>query len=76
MISQIDSVIAEIDVTGLNMNTELTATLKFIDKSQNVMSEDKINDDITIEGVVKKVTVAVELWRKRSGVLFDTYIIP
>ena len=73
VISQIDSVIAEIDVTGLNMNTELTATLKFIDKSQNVMSEDKINDDITIEGVVKKVTVAVELWRKRSGVLFDIH---
>ncbi len=71
VISQIDSVVAEIDVTGLMLDSELTAKLKFIDKSQNEMSEDKINDDITIEGDIKTVTVAVELWRKRSGVLFD-----
>lgn len=73
VISQIDSVVAEIDVTGLMLNSQLTATLKFIDKSQNEMSEDKINDDITIEGDIQKVTVAVELWRKRSGILFDIH---
>jgi len=70
IISQIDSVVAVINVTNMSANGERTATLQFIDKDQNAISRDQIEDDVTISGD-GEVKVYVELWKKISGVKFD-----
>ena len=71
VISQIDSVVAYIDVTNMSGSGVKTANLVYIDKEQNTISEETINDDITVEGGVTNVVVNVELWRKQSGVTFN-----
>ncbi len=69
IISQIDSVVAVINVTNMSVSSDRSATLSFIDKNQNEISQDLITDDVTISGD-DQVSVYVELWRKRSGVTF------
>ncbi len=71
IISQIDSVIASVNVTNMTADGERRATLSFIDKDQNTISEDLINDSITIEGDYSNLSVYVELWKKRSGITFN-----
>ena len=71
IISQIDSVVATVNVTNMRTDGEKTATLSFINKDQNQISEDLINDSVTIQGDYSKLSVYVELWKKRSGITFN-----
>ncbi|MBR3397928.1 MAG: hypothetical protein IKG70_08835 [Lachnospiraceae bacterium] len=71
IISQIDSVVAHVNVSNMTTDGERKATLSFIDKDQNIISEDLINDSITIEGDYSNLSVYVELWKKRSGITFN-----
>lgn len=70
VISRIDSVIARIDVSNMSVSSERTADLTFIDTDQNEISEETIADDVTFENNVSEVRVAVELWRKQTGIRF------
>lgn len=71
VIGSIDSVVAEVDVSGLSRSTTLTGDLIFIDKNQEEISQTILEDDITIEGGEPKVTVDVELWKKVSDVAIE-----
>lgn len=68
IVSQIESVVAKIDVTGMTQNGRKTAELILIDKDQEELPESTISDHLTIDGGVTSIDVKVELWRKRSGV--------
>lgn len=70
IISQIDSVVAVINVSNMSVSADRKAKLSFIDKNQNEISQKLIEDDVTIAGE-SDVTVYVELWKKQSGVKFD-----
>ena len=71
IISKIDSVVAVINVSNMTVSSERKATLSFIDKDQNTISQNLINDDVTIAGDLEEVSVYVELWRKRAGIKFE-----
>ncbi len=71
LISRIDSVVAVINVSNMTVSAERKASLSFIDKEQNEISQDLINDDVTISGDISEVSVYVELWKKRSGITFE-----
>ena len=75
IINQIDSAVAQIDVTGMTIDSTRTAKLILLDKNQNEISEDTISDDLTFEGAVDggtpNITVYVELWRRRSDVKME-----
>lgn len=71
IISQIDSVVANVNVTNMTADAARTASLSFIDKDQNVISETVISDSVTIEGDYSDLSVYVELWHKRSGITFN-----
>ena len=72
IVSQIDSVIAQIDVAGMTESGEKTATIKLLDKAQNTISTSTIEDNLTFDGAgTLDVTVAVELWKKHTGVGFS-----
>ena len=43
------------------------------DRNQNEISETIINDDLTFDGGMPEIKVAVELWRKVSGVTFELH---
>lgn len=71
IISQIDSVVANVNVSNMTVDGERRASLSFIDKDQNTISENLINDSVTIEGDYSNLSVYVELWKKRSGITFN-----
>ncbi len=71
VINSIDSVVAEIDVTGLSESKEVSGQLIFIDKAQEKISDSILQDDITIEGGTPTVMVDVELWEKISDVKLE-----
>ena len=71
IISQIDSVIARIDVTGLTRSSTVTANLVLMDKNSEEISEDTIEDDLIFEGGVPEISVNVELWKRRSDVSLE-----
>ncbi len=68
IINSIDSVTAEVDITGLDHNEDLYADLVFIDKNQDVISDAIIENDITFAGGKPNIYVSVELWRKKSDI--------
>lgn len=71
IINTIDSVVATIDVTGMTQDGNRKASLTILDKNSEALSEETINDDLTFDGGVPNVTVAVDLWRKQSDVKLD-----
>jgi len=71
IISQIDSVVATVNVANMKTDGEKTAQLSFISKDQSLISEELIRDSVTIEGDYRTLTVYVELWEKRSGITFN-----
>ena len=68
IISQIDSAIARIDVTGMTFGGEKKATLILLDKSSQEISQETIEDDLTFEGDVDSISVKIELWKRQSDV--------
>ena len=68
IINNIESVVARIDVDGMAESGTVPASITVMDKSQNELSETVLKDDLTWDEEVDDITVAVELWRKRSGV--------
>ena len=70
VISQIDRVVARIDVSGMTQDGLKSATLKIMDKYNNELSETMVKDNLTFVGGYSSVDVYVDLWRKRSGVGF------
>ena len=68
IISTIDSVVAEIDVTGMTADGTRASILRIIDKNASALSDETIEDDLTFEGNVDSVSVQVDLWRKVSDV--------
>ncbi len=71
VISTIDSVVAYVDVTNMSEDATVTGRLSFIDKDQNEISQDIIDDDVTIVDNISNITVNIELWQKQSGVKFN-----
>ena len=68
IINNIDSVIAQIDVTGMTQSGTKQATIVLLNKDQEVISTETIEDDLTLSAGTTGVRVAVELWRKQSDV--------
>lgn len=68
IINKIDSVVAQIDVTGMTMDGTKKAKLKLIDKNQTEISQSTIDDDISFDGGTSEINVQVELWKKQSDV--------
>lgn len=72
IIDQIDTVMAEIDVTGMVQDGSKTAELKLYDEDQNEISEAAIEENLTFNGSdMLTVEVDVELWKRQSGVALD-----
>ena len=71
IINNIDSVVAEIDVTGMTRDGAKRAKIKLFDKSGAEISEETISDDLTFDAGVSSITVAVDLWKKQSDVGFN-----
>lgn len=70
IINQLDSVIAQIDVTGMTRDGARDASLRLMDKNSNVISKETIADDLTFDGGVPHVEVQVGLWKKQSNIGF------
>ncbi|MCF0144992.1 MAG: hypothetical protein HUJ73_00245 [Eubacterium sp.] len=68
IINSVDSAVAVIDVTGMTQDSVRQAKLVLYDKNSKAISESTIEDDLTITGGTKDVTVYVELWKRRSDV--------
>ena len=68
IISNIESVVARINVEGMAASGSVPGTITVMDKSQTELSESVLRDDITWDEEVDDITVYVELWKKRSGV--------
>lgn len=68
IISNIESVVALINVDGMSESRKVPATITVMDKSQNALSETVLSDDVTWDEEVDDITVYAELWKKRSGV--------
>lgn len=71
IVDSIDSVIAEIDVTGMTADGTKQATLKILDKNSEELSDETIEDDLTFDGGVPDVSVYVDLWKKQSDVSLE-----
>ena len=71
IVNNIESVVARIDVTNMTFDRTKSAKLVLIDRNQNAMSETIVNDDLTFDGGMPEIRVAVELWRKVSGITFN-----
>ncbi len=71
VVNEIESVVAQIDVTGMTQDGTRQADLILYDTNMNAISEDTIEDDLTIDSGVSNVTVYVDLWKKQSGVELD-----
>ena len=71
IINNIDSVVAEIDVTGMTRDGTKNATIKLYDKSGAVISEETIDDDLTFDAGITGIAVSVDLWKKKSDVGFS-----
>lgn len=68
IVNNITSVVAQIDVTGMTRDGTKDATLQFLDQNGNALSEDTVHDDLTFDGDITQVTVAVDLWKKVNDV--------
>ena len=71
IINQIDSVLAEIDVTGMTQSSSRKATLTLMNKSLQKMSQDTLEDDLTFEGGMPNITVRVELWKRLTDIVLE-----
>jgi YbbR domain-containing protein len=71
MINRIDSAVAEIDVTGMSQDSTVTGTVKLYNKSQEEISQETIDNELTFDTGSQEVSVAVDLWRKQSDVALD-----
>jgi len=67
-INRIDSAVAQIDVTDMTADATVKGTVHLYDKSQNEISQDTIDNEITFDTGSQDVTVAVDLWQKKSDV--------
>ncbi len=68
IVNNIDSVIANIDVTGMTQSGTKQASIVLMNKNQESMSPETIEDDLTLNTGDTGIRVAVELWRKQSDV--------
>lgn len=68
IVKNITSVVAQIDVTGMTRDGTKNASLQFLDQNGTALSEDTVNDDLTFDGDITQVTVAVDLWKKVNDV--------
>lgn len=68
IVNNIDSVIAYIDVTGMTQSSTKQASIVLMNKNQEPMSSETIEDDLTLNTGDSGIRVAVELWRKQSDV--------
>ena len=68
IVNNIDSVIAHIDVTGMTQSSTKQASIVLMNKNQEAMSSETIEDDLTMNTGDTGIRVAVELWRKQSDV--------
>lgn len=68
IVNNIDSVIANIDVTGMTQSSTKQASIVLMNKNQEPMSPETIEDDLTLNTGDTGIRVAVELWRKQSDV--------
>ncbi|MDO4622225.1 MAG: CdaR family protein [Eubacteriales bacterium] len=71
IINEIDTVTAQIDVTGMTMDGQKSAKLIIRRKDGSTLSDETIEDDLTFGGNVQNVSVYVDLWKVRSSVGFD-----
>ena len=71
IVNNIDSVIAQIDVTGMTQSGTKQATIVLLNKNQEVISTETIEDDLTLNEGASGTRVAVELWRKQSDVTLN-----
>ena len=71
IINTIGTVVAEINVNGMNQDGSVKANLKIYDTADNELPESTISDDLSFDGSgMPEIEVNVELWQKRSGVRF------
>jgi YbbR domain-containing protein len=68
IINKIDSVVAQIDVTGMTHDGTKLANLELFDQESREISRETIEDDLTFDGGVPRITVDVDLWKKQTGV--------
>ncbi len=71
IVNDIESVVAQIDVTGITRDAEKEASLVLYDKNGDEISQEVIADDLKFDGGVPNITVFVDLWKKQSGVEFE-----
>ena len=71
IVNNIDSVIAQIDVTGMTQSGTKQAQIVLLNKDQEVISPETIEDDLTLNSGATGIRVAVELWRKQSDVTLN-----
>lgn len=71
MINSIDSAVAEIDVTGMTQDGDVSGSVSLYDKSQNEISQETIDNEIAFDTGSQDVTVTVDLWQKQSDVALD-----
>jgi YbbR domain-containing protein len=70
-INSIDSAVAEVDVSGMTSDATVKGTVHLYDKSQNEISQETIDNEITFDTGSQDVTVAVDLWQKKSDVSLE-----
>ncbi len=72
IIRSIDSVVAEISVSGMAASGEVTAELHIFDTAGNELSATTLEDDLSFDGSgIPEIEVQVELWKKRTGIRFQ-----
>ena len=72
IIDQIDSVVAEVNVTGMVQSSSIKADLILYNEDQEEISDATIEENLTFNGnATLDVTVDVELWRRQSGITLD-----
>ncbi|MCI1328538.1 MAG: CdaR family protein, partial [Lachnospiraceae bacterium] len=70
-INSIDSAVAEVDVTGMTQDGMVKGTVHLYDKSQNEISQETIDNEITFDTGSQDVTVTIDLWQKKSDISLD-----
>lgn len=70
-INSIDSAVATIDVTDMTEDSTVSGTIHLYDKSQNEISQETIDNEITFDTGSQEVSVAVDLWLKQSDVSIE-----
>ena len=71
IINRLDAVVAQIDVTGMNVDGERNATLRLYDKNQTEISSSTIENELTFDGGRPEIKVYVDLWKKQTDVSFS-----